>query len=117
MEERERIERVEAIEIDFLSFLKGRAMAVAPFCMFRLKDAALLEVVDDLVEDVSVDFAMMEKGYRMAYRWGQSPIYSSPEPIFDMQTIFIVIDLEVPSHGRRKREKLTCEFHQAKLTG
>ena len=60
MDERERIEHVKAIKTDFLSFLKGHARVVAPFCTVFLKDATLLEVVDDLVEEVSVDFTMMK---------------------------------------------------------
>lgn len=66
----ERIERVEAVEIVLLSFLNGRARAVAPFCTVFFKDLALLDTLEDLVEEVSGDFAMMEKGARVAYLWG-----------------------------------------------
>src|ERR1700689_183407 len=57
----ERIERVEAVEIVFLSFLNGRVRAVAPFRTVFFKDVALLEILEDLAETVSVDFAMVEK--------------------------------------------------------
>ena len=58
-ERRERIERVEAVEIDFLSFLNGRATVFAQFCMDFLRDVALLEI-EDLVELVSIKFAIMQ---------------------------------------------------------
>jgi hypothetical protein len=47
--------------MDDFNFLNGRARAVAPFFTDFFRDAALLERVEDLVEEVSVDFAMMEK--------------------------------------------------------
>ena len=62
MEAREYIERVEAVEIDFLSFLNGRAMAFAPFRTNFLRDAALPEIIEDLVELVSIEFAIMQNG-------------------------------------------------------
>ena len=75
MEERERIEQIEriehfeAVEIVVLSFLKGHARAVAPFCTVFFKDLALLDTLEDLVEEVSVDFAIMEKGAGVTYLW------------------------------------------------
>jgi hypothetical protein len=40
--------------------LNGRATAFAPLLTFFLSEAAVLESLDDLVEDVSVDFAIVE---------------------------------------------------------
>jgi hypothetical protein len=59
MEEQEHIERVEAVEIDFLSFLNGQAMAFAPFCTDFLRDVALPEI-EDLVELVLIEFTIMQ---------------------------------------------------------
>ena len=54
----ERDERDE--ERDCLSFLNGRATAFTPFWTVFLRDAALPETSEDFVEEVSVDFAMMD---------------------------------------------------------
>jgi hypothetical protein len=59
VDERERDERDEAVERDCLSFLKGRATAFAPFCTCFLRDAALVEMIEDLVEEVSVAIMKM----------------------------------------------------------
>jgi hypothetical protein len=71
MEERECIECVEAVEMEFLSFLNGLAMAFAPFCMDFLRDVALPEMIDNLVELVSVEFTIMQNWFLMStYRGG-----------------------------------------------
>jgi hypothetical protein len=57
VDERECNERDE-VERDCLSFLNGRAAAFAPFCTDFLRDAAFPEMIEDLAEEVSVDFAM-----------------------------------------------------------
>lgn len=56
---RERIEDIEAVDIEFLSFLNGRAMAFTPFCADFLRDAALPEI-EDLVELVSNEFTILQ---------------------------------------------------------
>jgi hypothetical protein len=62
MEERqERMEGIEEVEMEFLSFLNGRAMAFAPLFTDCLRDAALPEI-EDLVELVSIEFAIMQNG-------------------------------------------------------
>jgi hypothetical protein len=48
------------VEKDCLIFLKGREMAFALLLMDFLSDAALLEIIEDLVDRVSADLAMME---------------------------------------------------------
>jgi hypothetical protein len=53
----ERAERDVEVEIDFLSFLNGRASAFTLFCTFVFKDAALPER-DDLAEEAAVDFGI-----------------------------------------------------------
>jgi hypothetical protein len=57
--ERERIEGIEVVDIDFLSFLNGRVMAFTPFCTDFLKDVVLPEI-KDLVELVSIEFPIMQ---------------------------------------------------------
>jgi hypothetical protein len=59
-ERRERMEGVE-VEMEFLSFLNGRAMAFAPLFTDCLRDAALPEI-EDLVELVLIEFAIMQNG-------------------------------------------------------
>jgi hypothetical protein len=63
MEEREHIECIEAVEMEFLSFLNGLAMAFAPFCMDFLRDVALPEMIDDLVEFFSIEFTIMRNWF------------------------------------------------------
>jgi hypothetical protein len=60
VEERERFEHIEAVERDFLSFLNGQVMAIAPFHTDFLRDVALLEITEDLVELVSIEFTIMQ---------------------------------------------------------
>ena len=50
----------DEVERDCLSFLKGRVIAFVPFRTDFLRDAALPEMREDLVEEVSVDFTMKE---------------------------------------------------------
>jgi hypothetical protein len=57
--ERERIEGIEAVEIEFLSFLNGREIVFVAFCTDFLRDAALPEI-EDFVELVSVEFTIMQ---------------------------------------------------------
>ena len=57
--ERERIEGIEAVEINFLSFLNGRAIVFVAFCTDFLRDAALPEI-EDFIELVSVEFTIMQ---------------------------------------------------------
>ena len=58
MDAREYDDRDDELEKDCLSFLNGLAMFFAPFLTDALRDAALLR--EDLVEEFSADFAMME---------------------------------------------------------
>ena len=58
MDARECDERDNELEKDCLSFLNGLAMFFTPFLTDALRDTALLR--EDLVEEFSVDFAMME---------------------------------------------------------
>ena len=59
VDEREGIERVaDRIETECLSFLNGRVTAFVPFLNVCLRDAALLEIIDDLVDPESADFAI-----------------------------------------------------------
>ena len=60
MDEREVVDRVaERPETDCLNFLKGRVKAFALFLTVFLIDAALPEI-DDLVDVVSVDLAIVK---------------------------------------------------------
>jgi hypothetical protein len=56
----ERAERDVEVETDALSFLKGRVRIFAPFFMFFLRDAVLLER-EDLVEEAAVDLGIVEE--------------------------------------------------------
>jgi hypothetical protein len=59
VDEREGIERVaDRIESECLSFLNGRVTAFVPFLNVFLSDAALLEIIDDLVDTESADLAI-----------------------------------------------------------
>ena len=58
MDVRECDECDNKLEKDCLSFLNGLAMFFVPFLTDALRDAAFLR--EDLVEEFSVDFAMME---------------------------------------------------------
>ena len=61
VDEREVVERVvEWLAMDCLNFFKGRPMAFALFLTVFFRDAALLEVRDDLVDIVSADLAMVK---------------------------------------------------------
>ena len=62
VDKREAIEQVaERVENDRLTFLKGRVTAFAVLWMVFLSDAALVEMLDDLVDPVSADFAMVRR--------------------------------------------------------
>jgi hypothetical protein len=59
VDEQEGIERVaDRIETECLSFLNGRVTAFVPFLNVCLRDAALLEIIDDLVDPESADLAI-----------------------------------------------------------
>ena len=58
MDVRECDECDDELEKDCSSFLNGLAMSFMPFLTDALRDAALLR--EDLVEEFSVDFTMME---------------------------------------------------------
>ena len=58
MDAQECDEHDNELEKDCSSFLNGLAMFFTPFLTDALRDAALLR--EDLVEEFSVDFAMME---------------------------------------------------------
>jgi hypothetical protein len=49
----------EQLERDCLNFLKGRVRAFALFLTVLLSDTALLEMVDDLIDMVSADLAIV----------------------------------------------------------
>ena len=51
------------MENDRLIFLKGHAIAFVVFLMVCLIDAALLKMVDDLVDPVSADLVAMVRNY------------------------------------------------------
>lgn len=59
VDEREGIQRVaDWIETECLSFLNGRVTAFVPFLNVSLRDAALLEIIDGLVDPESADLAI-----------------------------------------------------------
>jgi len=61
VDEREVVERVaEVVEKDCLSFLNGRVIILAPFLTVFLIDAALLEILEALVDEVSIELAMLK---------------------------------------------------------
>jgi len=58
VDEQETIKQV--VERDCLSFLNGRVIIFAPFLTVFLIDAALLEILEALVEEVSIELAMLK---------------------------------------------------------
>ena len=54
----ERAKRDGEVETEALSFLKGRARALPPFCTVFFRDAALPER-EDLVEEAAIDLAIV----------------------------------------------------------
>ena len=61
LDERECVERVDVeVEMACFSFLNGCVAAFVPLLTFFLSEAAVLDSLDDLVEEVSVDFAILE---------------------------------------------------------
>jgi len=71
-----------------LSFLNGRATALTVFWTDFLRDVALLEVREDLVDKVSADCTILsaKRNEQLAYLCG--PIYTLSEPICNI-LIFI----------------------------
>ena len=61
LDEWECIECVNAeVEMACFSFLNGHVTAFVPLLTFFLSEAAVLDSLDDLVEDVSVDVTILE---------------------------------------------------------
>jgi cytosine/adenosine deaminase-related metal-dependent hydrolase len=56
-------QHVEPVEIDLLSLLNSQAMVFAPFCINFLRDEALPDITEDLVELVSIESTIMQNQF------------------------------------------------------
>ena len=83
----------EQVENVCLTFLKGWAMAFVLLLIVVVTDAALPEMVDDLVDLVSAGLAMVRKSDYIPY-W-PSPICTTLEAIFNFVNIVILASVIV----------------------